>query len=510
MNRAVNVPGLIFALASSLLPVLPFPAHAQPAFESAVAQAREAARSDRNREAADRFAEAIRTAPARRRELLQEYADQLLYSDRAAQAVPLYREALASPLSDDERRRSEKGLGLALLWTDRPGEAAQVYRKILSERPDDEEASRNLGRALSWSGRQREAIAQLESHLGKHPGDAEARLQLAQSQAWLGQAHQARRTLDAATDPQDPGARKLRRQLELDSSPRTVVDAQRSSQSDQLVIRDARIAQSVGFADGRGTVGVQAERFEYDGQQASDSARVTRPMAVARYRFNEGWEIHAQAGQDRIRMADGTRHDPGVYAAWLTWWPNDTLRFDASTNRETFDNLQSLRLGLTTRQNGLSVDFVPDERTRYTARLQHGEYSDGNRRDWGQLETEYRFRTHPEVWGGLRYTQFTFAEQMNNGYFNPQRFQAAQVTARALWHPRGDEGPWEVGAYGAVGREHAVPDGNKPAYDLSVRAAYRFDSQTRLEARAQRFSSRTNASTGFARTIFGVALERSW
>lgn len=45
--------------------------------------ARQAASQNRNREAADRIADVIRAAPGRRRELLAEYADQLLYSDRA-------------------------------------------------------------------------------------------------------------------------------------------------------------------------------------------------------------------------------------------------------------------------------------------------------------------------------------------------------------------------------------------------------------------------------------------
>jgi hypothetical protein len=155
------------------------------------------------------------------------------------------------------------------------------------------------------------------------------------------------------------------------------------------------------------------------------------------------------------------------------------------------------------------MDFTPSERQRYTARLEHAAYSDGNARRWAQIETEYRWRTHPEAWAGLRYTHFDFDFESNNGYFNPLSYRSAQLTLRSLWRPDGNDGRWEVTAYAAFGREHAQPGGSKPANDFSLRAAYRIDAATRLEARAQRFSSRTGAE-GFARTIFGLSLERAW
>lgn len=471
--------------------------------------ARQAARTHRNGEAADRFADTIRAAPERRRELLAEYADQLLYSDRAQGALQLYLEILHVPLSDDERQRAEKGAGLALLWTDRAGEALPIWRKVVAESPDNEDASRNLGRALSWSGRQREAIRHVQAHIQSYPKDDEARVILAQAQAWVGLSGSARATLKRA-DRSRIDVFKLDRQLNLEAAPKALADYQRSTQSDHLAIRNARVAQVFNFSEGRGSVGLQAERILYNREDGSDSASVSRPMLQGRYRWNETFEVHSQVGQDRIQLADGTRHNPGVYATWLTWWPNDLLRFDASTNRETFDNLQSLRLGLTARQHGLSADLTPSERLRLTLRLQRGEYSDGNRRDWSQLEGEYRVRTKPDSWLGLRATQFSFSKQLNNGYFNPLRFRSEQLTLRTSWQPDGDEGRWTVAVVAAIGREHAVPDGSKPASDFSLRTSYRINNQMRIVARAQRFSSRTATSTGFARTLSAISLERSW
>lgn len=485
------------------------PALAQSTADPLVQQARDAAKADRNREAADRFAQAIERDPSRRRELLQEYADQLTYSDRARQAVPLYREVLASPRDEAERDRAGHGLGLALLWSDRPAEAVPLWREQLERHPADAEAGRNLGRALSWSGRQREAQARLRAQLAAHPGDAEARVMLAQAQAWMGRGDEALATLGMDGAGRDDG-RRLRLQLEAQLAPRTEADVQRSTQSDRLDIRAARLAQSVELAGGRGTLGAEIGRIDYSARDGGDSARVTRPMLAGRWRFSDAWELHAQAGRERTVMADGTTHEPGVYATWLTWWPGDSFRFDASASRETFDNLRSLRLGLSAQQRGLSMDYTPSERARYTLRLQHGTYADGNRRDWGQFEAEWKLRGHPDVFAGLRYTQFRFDRQLDNGYFNPLRFESAQATLRAQWRPAGDDGPWELSAYGAVGQEHSVPDGSKPAYDFSLRAAYRFDERTRLEARAQRFSSGASSNSGFARSTLALHLERTW
>jgi tetratricopeptide (TPR) repeat protein len=476
--------------------------------QSTIAAARAAARADRNREAADLFARALAQAPERRRELLQEYADQLNYSGRSRAAIPLFLEALQAPRSAEDRLRLLKGLGLAYLWTDQPSLARPVFETLVHEQPNDEDASRNLGRALSWSGRQREAVAHLQRHLAAHPGDDEARVIMAQAQVWLGRPDRAAHSL-AEIKSRRADAEQLAAALDRSRAPHTIGDLQRSTQSDHLDIRAERLGQTASFAQGRGMAGVRIDHIAYDQQDGGDSARVDRPMLLGRYRFSDALEVNAEVGQERIRPLTGPDHSPVVYASWLTLWPNDLWRFDLSTNRNTFDNLKSLRLGITAHQVGGSTDFTPTERQRYTVRLEHADYSDGNTRRNAQFEAEYRWRTHPDAWFGLRHTRIAFARQLDNGYFNPLDFESTQATARVVWHPDGDDGRWDVAAAAAIGREHANPDGSKAAHDASLRVGWRFDPRTRLEARAQRFSSLTTSS-GFARTTFGVSLDRSW
>lgn len=481
---------------------------AEASVQALIEAARAAARADRNRESADLFARAIAAAPQRRRELLPEYADQLNYSQRANQAIALFEEALQSPRSREEELRLLKGLGLALLWTDRPTRARALFERLVREQPDDLDASRNLGRALSWSGRQRAAVAHLETHLRTHPEDDEARVVLAQAQAWMGRPDEAGQTLQGLTAPRDD-ARKLAADMERWRAPRTIIDGQRSTQSDDLNIRQWRIAQTIGFAQGRGTAGIRYERIDYQRDDGTDSARETRPAVTGRYRFSDAFELNAEVASNHIENRDGPTWDPTLYSSWLTWWPNDLFRLDLSAGRSTFDNLQSLRLGLTSSPRGLSMDFTPTERQRYTIRLEHARYSDGNTRRWGQAEAEYRWRTHPDAWVGLRHTRFNFEFELNNGYFNPSTYNSSQVMFRTLWRPDGPQGRWDVAAYAAFGREHAQPGGSKPATDVSLRAGYRLDPATRLEVRLQHFSSITS-SAGFDRTIFGLAVDRGW
>lgn len=471
--------------------------------------ARQAARADRNGESADLFALAIAKAPQRRRELLREYADQLTYSARAADAVPLYRELLEPSPPREERLRILGGLGLALLWSDRPSQARTVYEELVREQPGNRDAARNLGRAITWSGRQREAVRYLEALLRSHPDDDEARVMLAQARAWMGRSDLARRALQGNAAGRDDAVR-LRDDLDRATSPRTRVELQKSTQSDDLDITTSRLKQEFSFDDGRGSGELRAEHVDFRLENGSDEATVNRIFLHARYRFGDDWEIHAEAAPERIAPRGGPATEHLVYSSWLTWWPGDSLRLDLSANQASFDNLKSLRLGLLARVYALSTDITPSERERYKARVETGDYSDGNRRDAAQVEGEYRVRTHPEVWLGARYFTFRFSRQLDNGYFNPKTFEAAHATAKVDWRPGGDTGRWSIAAYAALGREHAVPDGSKPSYDVSLVSGWRIDARTRIEARAQRFSSRTSGLSGFARNSIGAFVEKSW
>jgi len=52
----------------------------------------------------------------------------------------------------------------------------------------------------------------------------------------------------------------------------------------------------------------------------------------------------------------------------------------------------------------LSMDFLPDEKTRLTTRGDWGAFTDGNDRRWTQVELERRVWPNPHFFLGARYT----------------------------------------------------------------------------------------------------------
>ena len=519
--RLAFVWGVVLVIAATVLPGASYAQDLQapraissiePSVAQVVRAARDAARNDRNLESADLFGAAILRAPERRGELLQEYADQLTYSGRASEAVPLYREAIVgdAALSADQRLRLRQALGLALLWSDQPGQARAVYEDILRQQPADQGSRRNLARALSWGGRQREAVVVLQALLVQYPDDTEAKVQLSQAQAWMGRPDLAQRALAGMGANTREDARRLRSDLERAGAPRTRAESQRSTQSNQLDIVSQRLTHDISFNHGLGSVGAGFARLKFEREDGADSVRLSTPMIRGRYRFNDAAELNGEFGSSRIEPRAAEAMNRFVYSVWFTWRPSDIVRVDLSSNRATLDNLTSLRLGLTATQNGASVELTPSERQRYALRFDRGLYTDGNRKRSTQLEGEYRWLSHPNLWLGLRHTEIAFSELLDHGYFNPKTFRSELLTLRLAHRFGGDTGHWDVSAVAAAGREYANPGGSKPSYDVSLVTGWRIDQRTRLEARLQRFSSRTASSSGFERTTFGLNLERSW
>lgn len=474
--------------------------------------AREAARTDRNLQSAELFERALAAAPERRREWLREYADQLAYSRRALQAIPLYREYLAGQPEPQDRRRGLQGLAHALSWADRPNEARVMYEALLAQEPGNVEAQRSLGRVISWSGRQREAQTYLRDFLVRYPNDGEGRFLLAQAQWWLGRPDSARATLAAASSaaPGREDAVDLARSMNRATGQTTRFDQQRSTQSDDLDIASTLIEHQWTSDSGLTMLAPRWQRIDYSPRGSEPGVTVERPGVRVRHRYSDDIEFNLEAARDLIRPQGLAEDTQLTYSSWLTWWPSDVLRLDLSTKRETFDNVLSLQRGIVARSEGVSLDWLPSERARLSARWSRADYSDGNHRDFAQVEFERRLATHPWVWAGMRYTHFDYAQQLDNGYFNPLTFNAYLVTLRANGGSTEPGASLSWSAQLAVGREHADPDGDKPSYEAGVVVAYRLARGMSIETRLQRFSSRSASASGFARTTAGITLVYDW
>ena len=318
------------------------PAVAQDA-PTLVEQARQAAQTDRNREAADLFSRAIAADPSLRAAVLREYADQLTYSDRANEAVPLYREVLATPaLPPEERRRAMQGLALALGWSGQHEQAVGTYSEILAADPSDRQALIGRGRVQTWRNRYREAESDFKAALAGDPNNAEAIRGLAEAQSlqghhrdaiatlrpitgesadaaslyllartesWLGRPDLAEATTDRvlAAQPDHADAGNLRRELNIARAPLTEVSARHSEQSDQSDFTQLSAWQSFFPRGPLNMAGFGYDLFLFRPEGGTD-IDVHRPAVQGRLRYSDWGEINGQVGLNIEREPAETDH----------------------------------------------------------------------------------------------------------------------------------------------------------------------------------------------------------
>ncbi|MDP2129943.1 MAG: hypothetical protein U0975_08220 [Erythrobacter sp.] len=514
---------------------------AQPALaqdDAIVVQAREAARTDRNREAADLFAIAIRNEPLRRAELLKEYADQLTYSDRAREAVPHYQELLASEPTAEEALPVLRGLALALAWSGQHREAVRVYDQLLARDPDDAVILAMRGKVKGWSrdylgavedlkqasardpdnldtikalaenqslaGFQRDALETLK--LLPEDADAQRLRFLARTQLWAGRPSAARDTAAKvlAINPQDRAALDLARQGKLATSPLVEVSVRYSEQSDESNFWQVASWQTL-YPSEDTAFGIGYDGFYFRPPDRSMRLDVHRPAISGRSRLSESLELNGQLGLTLIESEprDSTRV---TWNGWGTFAPSDILRFDAGLNRSTLDNIRSNELGIFADTYSVSADVGSDASWKLSARAALTDFSDGNTREWGQAEVRRRLLWNPNLFVGARYTRFTFDQQLGNGYFDPAKLSSFEATAQA-W---GRLGAFWYDMRGSLGREDASASEVRTTYSGEAKLTYQVSAAAQFELYLNSFSSRTDAPGGFSRTTAGISLRSRW
>jgi hypothetical protein len=233
---------------------------------------------------------------------------------------------------------------------------------------------------------------------------------------------------------------------------------------------------------------------------------VSRPGVHVAHRFDDTFAWTGNAFLDVIdtQGASGDHVTP-TYDTWFTILPDDLLRFDIGSSRSIFDNEQSLRKGITATYATASMDVMPDELTRFTARTNWGAYSDGNSRTWWQFETERRIWNHPRIALGFRYTGFEFADiEPASGYYNPKNYNSNEVTISAS-DTLFEKLRWYIG--GSGGWEITEPGQDKPIWSAGASLAYPIMKSLEIETAYDFFSSRTAASGGFERGTGRLSLK---
>jgi len=132
-------------------------------------------------------------------------ANALVATGRAAEAVPLYENALSA---DPESHESHNNLGVALLELGRVDEAIGHLRKALELRPEYADACNNLGITFFRTGKIEEALANFRQAIERYPDQAEAFGKLGETLLAKGQVSEALAVCRAALEirPDYPSA----------------------------------------------------------------------------------------------------------------------------------------------------------------------------------------------------------------------------------------------------------------------------------------------------------------
>ncbi len=275
-----------------------------------------------------------------------------------------------------------------------------------------------------------------------------------------------------------------------------------STQSDNLNIFWEEISQDIYFNDGADRLRPGVQYIDYSPRSAP-GVRQYSVGADGTYRFNDQTALSGDFWLNDIHPKNFRSDLIPTYDLFLTLLPSDFVRIDVDTKREIFDNVRSLQLGINAESVGGSVDYSPTDHLRLTLRGTGSFYSDTNERQFGEVEAVWRVFTGPTVEVGVRGSAFHFSKQLNNGYFNPNRYTSGEALFRVQTELT-DRLTAELA--GAGGVENVDPGGSKPLVKGSLQMIYKLSDRWNLDGGISYFSSQDTSSSGFARTSYTLGL----
>lgn len=364
------------------------------------------------------------------------------------------------------------GLAQVLSWAARLDSAEVVYQNVLRIAPDEAEALRGLARTAAWRGKLVLAEDRWRQVLARNGNDASAWVGLSQTLRWQGRDGPALAAAERAVRiaPTDRDAREALRWARMPIAPRVSA----------------------------------AQVYETD----SDENRILTTSATAAYRPAASLEVRADVYARESRLgdrdvADGfyldTRTVGGALTLWTQLEPGWSLSgtVGASDLEDAENPIPTLRASLGTPARypvtgGLNVGRYPldatavlisnevyvDELSAYSswspaqgwtlsggaggARFTSRESDESNERWNGSVEVARRLSRPITLGLGVR--AFGFSRDLTDGYFDPDFYGLAEMTARWLRETR----HWSLNAEVAPGLQKVRSDGDPSG---SVRGA---------------------------------------
>jgi tetratricopeptide (TPR) repeat protein len=408
-----------------------------------------------------------------------------------------YDEALATYGRIQEISPDDRSVGLSrarvLSWASRFDAAVAAYDSILRQNPRDTEALLGLGTVLAWASRLDSAGVVYQRVLALEPGNAEALRGLARTAAWGGRLIVAERRWREviAHDPNDaPAWVGLSQTLRWQGRDAAALDAARRAVAIAPTDRDAR--EALRWARQTTAPRVSAA---YVGEWDSDGNDIGTVSATASTRPLANAEVR----MDLYRRVATLDTDPTEWSSlgaagtlWVQAEPGWAFSGTVGTSLYDLDDVDPIptyRLGVSSPgrypvtanvgyahyaldgtallirrevyldEFAAGASWTPAQRWTVsggagTALFTGRESGEENRRVNGSLAVARRISGPFTLGLGLR--SFGFERDVNDGYFDPDFYGLAELTARWLRDWR----HWSVNAEVAPGMQQVRSDGD--------------------------------------------------
>jgi tetratricopeptide (TPR) repeat protein len=406
---------------------------------------------------------------------------QLIWGDRAKDAIPFLVSAIADRPDDVEAQRY---LALAYRWSDRLEESEAVYRKILAGNPSDLDARKGLAMAILWQGRFRAASDEFTRVLEKSPSDPEALTGLSRAQLFLEMPEESGLHIARAAEatPSDKDVLDQIERVRERLARYTVLEVRGSHDSDDLSLYEITLSAHGRPAKGLDLDGAVRQRFFRQGspgkqqnigeEGAADGTGGTLSFAFRRSPAIEG---HGGVGYDRYDLGD---FHPWSGRFGLSVTPADTVRFVLDWEHGHFDSLLSFQNKVTFDRVNLSVSkhfLWKTEVTASAALLYHHNENEtgqsrenrGKRISLDLTRLLYLKGEMIHLGGLLRFTWLSFSEDLDVGVFDPERYTTQEAGLDGRWRFR----PlWEFHGtvMGGVQQEKGAKSGPTYSADLAL------------------------------------------
>jgi tetratricopeptide (TPR) repeat protein len=471
------------------------------------------------------YEKALELAP-RDFDLNLEHAKVLAWDGRYPESIACYEE-LRPGHPDDARVLL--GLGQALGWAGRYADSDAVYRDMEARQIEPIQAHLGRARLLAWQGKLDEATDDYRDVLKAEPGNLDARIGLAQVNHWRGQDRQAQAQIDniVVDHPESRDAKQVQQEIHDALRPTAGVEGFRFSDNESNRVDSATLSyafQAEPQTSIRIVLSTYDASFRCDaatfcnapgqavGDELSDEARVL--MAGLTSRVIAPITFHARLGATRETTLGDTDRTLLVGGGFIRWQVGPRFSVTGNASREALLDTAVLI------DRGIRVDSAD-------MRLEHrfqpewllfgaggfGLYSDGNRRWTAAAGVQWSIRpARPRVTGTFSASYRSFDEDLDNGYFDPLRYDSELIVLSL-----GDEyrrGRWFWQAEGTFGRQAFSTGGgaagdagdNDRVQGIYLAAGTKFSPQVSLEAYYWRSDYALQLATGFTSTKSGFAL----